>query len=122
MNILNKEIDFDFYDADDMERLEKGLEKVQVIKEDTNPDNMSASELLRKECEIIDDFFDEVFGNGIAKEIFGEKKNLVMRIKAFEEVGKEKIKAQQELTSVTERYQPINRENRRHNQFQKGRR
>ena len=37
---------------------------------------MSYSEVIREECNIIERFFDNVFGKGISEKIFNNKKNL----------------------------------------------
>ena len=81
---------------------------------------MSYSEVIREECNIIERFFDNVFGKGISEKIFNNKKNLNEHIKAFEDIVNEKIQQQKGLQNTIERYQP-NREQRRYNQY-KGKR
>lgn len=118
MKIRNIEVDFDFLDADDMEKFEKEAEKVKEECKNKENKEMSYSELLRAECEIINNFFDNVFGNGISEKIFKGKNNLSDHIKAFEDIVNEKIAQQNELNSAFERYQP-NRVERRYNKFNK---
>lgn len=120
MKIKDIEVDFDFLDADDVERFETEARK--VVEECQNKDKveMSHAEVIRVECNIIENFFDNVFGEGIADKMFNGKKNLNEHIKAFEDVINRKNEQQQDLQKTMERYQP-NREQRRHNQF-KGKR
>ena len=118
MKIRNIEFDFDFLDADDMERFEKEAQKVKEESENKEKEEMLYSELLRAECKIIDNFFNNVFGEGASKKIFKGKNNLKEHINAFEDIVNEKIAQQRELNNTFERYQP-NREQRRYNQFNK---
>lgn len=118
MKIREIEVKFDFLDADDMEKFEKEAEKVKNKCKETKAEEMSYSEAIKKECKIINEFFDNVFGNGISEKIFKGKNNLTEHIKAFEDIVNEKILQQKQLNSTFERYQP-NREQRRYNQFNK---
>lgn len=119
MKIRNIEVDFDFLDADDVERLENEAKKVIKRCEREEIKQMNCSEAIREECKIIEDFFDEVFEKGISERIFKGKKNLTDHIKLFEEIIKNKNEKQKELQIVYDRYQP-NREQRRYDQYRKG--
>ena len=107
MNIKGIEIDFNFLDADDIEECEKRKRT-----------ELSMSQIIRFECEIIDNFFNEVFGDGIAEKIFKGKKNLEEHIKAFEDIVAEKEKQRISIQDIYNKYQP-NREQRRNNQYHK---
>lgn len=116
MKIRNIEVDFDFFDADDMEKLEKEAKIVQDKCRKKEKEEISVSEAIREECKIIDNFFDNVFGEGISLKIFNGKSNLAEHIKAFEDIVKEKIEKQKDLQNTFNRYQP-NREQRRYNKY-----
>lgn len=116
MKIRDIEVDFDFLDADDVERFEKEAKRVKEECEIKNKQEMSYSEVIREECNIIDKFFDNVFGNGITEKLFNGKKNLNEHLKAFEDIVKEKIEQQKGLQNTLDRYQP-NREQRRYNKY-----
>ena len=118
MKIRNIEVDFDFLDADDMEKFETELQKVKDECDLKEKKEMSCAEVIREECRIIDNFFNNVFGKGIAEKIFKGKKNLNDHVRAFEDIVNEKIKQQKDLNNAFERYQP-NRETRRHNKYHK---
>ena len=121
MKIRNIEVDFNFLDADDIERFENEAEKIRKECETIKKQNLSYSQAIREECRIINNFFDNVFGKGVSDKIFGNKNNLEEHIKAFEDVVKEKINQQKGFETTLERYQP-NREQRRYNQYHKGNR
>lgn len=119
MKLKDIEVDFDFLDADDVERFEKEAKRVKEACEMKNKEEMSYSEVIREECNIIDTFFDNVFGEGISEKLFNGKKNLNEHIKAFEDIVNKKIEQQRDLQNTLNRYQP-NREQRRYNKY-KGR-
>lgn len=121
MKIKNIEVDFNFLDADDIERFEREAEKVRQECQIKNKKEMSLSQVIREECRIINNFFDNVFGEGLSEKLFENKNNLEDHIKAFEDIVKQKIEQQKGLESTFERYQP-NREQRRYNKYHKGNR
>ena len=112
MKIRDVEVEFDFLDADDMARFEENANKVKQESAKGKEENLSMSEAIKRECKIIDSFFDNVFGEGISEKIFKGKKNLGEHVKAFEDIVKEKIRKQQDLQQTFNRYKP-NREERR---------
>lgn len=118
MKIRNIEVDFNFLDADDVEKFEKEAKRVKEECNSNQNREMSYSEAIREECKVINTFFDNVFGEGISQKLFNGKNNLEDHIRAFEGIVSEKMKQQEGLNNALTRYQP-NREQRRYNQFQK---
>lgn len=122
MKLKDIEVDFSFTDADCIERLENAAKKVKEKSELKEKEEISLSEAIRKECKIIDEFFDEVFGDGIAEKIFKGKKDLQEHMELFTDIMNAKIettKATQNLYDSLEnkaKYMP-NRETRRHNKY-----
>lgn len=112
MKIKNVEIEFDFFDADNVELFENELKKVQEKCEKKKKVQMSMSEAIKEECKIVDEFFDAVFGDGTAQKIFGGKMNLAEHIKAYEDIINAKIAQEKDLQTTFEKYQP-NRAQRR---------
>ncbi len=127
MKLKDIEVDFSFTDADCIERLENAAKKVMEQSKIDNKKEMSLSEAIKEECKIIDEFFDEVFGEGISEKIFKGKKDLQEHMELFTDIMNAKIettKATQNLYDTLEskaKYMP-NREARRHNKYNKGRR
>ena len=109
MKLKNIEVNFSFTDADDLERFEKSAKKVKEESSKYNKQYWNVSEAIKKECEIIDNFFDEVFGEGISEKLFNNKKDLKEHIALFADIVNEKV-------------EQTNRETRRYNQYKKGRR
>lgn len=114
MKIKNIEVNFEFLDADDMERFENEAKNVitKCELQEKGKEKLSYSQIIREQCKIINIFFDNVFGEGVSEKLFRNKSNLQEHIEAFEEIVKEKEKQQTTLVSSLNRYQP-NRETRR---------
>lgn len=111
MKIKDIEIDFDLLDADDIERFENGLK--EVTEKSQIEEELSYSEAIRRECKIVEDFFDYVFGEGISQKIFKGKMNLTEHIEVFKDIVNEKIKKEKELETMFDKYKP-NRNERRY--------
>lgn len=126
MKLKDIEVEFSFTDADCIERLEKASKRVKEETEKYKKQEMDLSKAIRKECEIINNFIDEVFGEGIAEKVFKGKNDLQEHMELFTDIINAKIemtKATQNLYDNLEykaKYMP-NRETRRHNN-KKGRR
>lgn len=115
MKILNTELEFDFLDADDMERLEKAVDETSKKLNNINTDRKT-SEIIRESCEVIFDCFNTIFGENSDKRIFGEKRNFNVCIKAFKDLVKAKEEQEKafekEVADIEEKYSP-NRATRR---------
>ena len=118
MKIRNIDVDFDFLDADDVERFENEAKRVIEECKLKDKEEMSYAEVIREECNIIDNFFNNVFGEGTSEKIFKGKKNLNDHIKAFQDIVNQKNEQQRDLQNTFERYQP-NREQKRYNKYHK---
>lgn len=86
MLIRNIELpDIDVADADVMELFESECEK---IKQGVDFTGLSRSQAIRKQCTMVFECFNNLFGEGTAKKLFGDKTNLVECVSAFEELCK----------------------------------
>lgn len=123
MKILDKEIDFDFFDAKQMEKYEKEAVIAQEELKSIDINKMKQSEFINKVCEIIENCFEKVFGEGTVEKIFEGKRNFRLCIKAFSdlvkakkeqisEIDKEAKEFQKELQEINSEYKP-NRATRR---------
>lgn len=114
MKLKDIEVDFDFLDADDIERFENEANKVIEESEKYKDKEISMSEEIKIECNLIDAFLDNVFGEKTSQKLFNGKKNLREHVEIFKYIMDEKIKYTNEISSIYQRYQP-NREQRRNN-------
>ena len=125
MKLKDIEVDFSFTDADDIERFENGAKKVKEKANNFKKTELSMSEAIKEECKIIDEFFDEVFGDGTANKLFNGKKDLKEHIDMFADIVNEKLEQTKAFQNMynnikyNSKYMP-NREIKRYNKF-KGR-
>lgn len=113
INVLGVELEYDFFDADQMEVYERENRRVaEDIKEPAQYEDKSTAEAFRIQCSIVDRFFDAVFGDGTAKRIFHGKANLRDHMEAFGAVAQAAGEARAEFDAIEEKYAP-NRAERR---------
>lgn len=87
MIINNVELpDIDVADALVMEHYESAHDKVAEKMNKLDTAGKRRSELIRIQCEAVFEFFDDVFGEGTAKNVFGESVNLTTCLNAYEAV------------------------------------
>lgn len=115
MIINNVELeDLELFDADVTEKYEKALDtflkKIESLK------GLKTSVSIRKQCEGIFEFFNTLFGPGTDKKVFGEKCNLIVCIKAFEELMNYCNEQTKEIDEITNKYS-LNRVQRRTNEY-----
>lgn len=123
MKILDKEIEFDFFDAEQMEKWDKYSEEVKNTISKIDFKNAKQSEFIRKFCTVIENCFDNIFGEGTSKEIFKGKQNFRLCVLAYKDLVNarkqqdneivEEIKGlENELKEINDEYRP-NRATRR---------
>lgn len=87
MFINNVELpDIDVSDALVMENYEAVHDKVAEKMNNLDVNGKRRSELIRIQCEAVFEFFEDVFGEGTAKKVFGESVNLTTCLNAYEAV------------------------------------
>lgn len=99
MKILGKEIEFDFFDADEMEKWDKYTEKMKADKDKLNFKNMKQSEFIRKFCTIVEECFDNIFGEGTSKELFQGKQNFRLCVNAYKDLVKARREQDKEIVN-----------------------
>lgn len=116
MKVLNTEIEFNFNDADDMERLENAIDKTTAKLNNIKTEGKRTSEVIRESCKIIFDCFNSAFGEGTDKKVFGTKTNLDTCIKAFDDLcnarQEQENALEEEVKNIENKYNP-NRATRR---------
>ena len=102
MKILNVEIgELDIFDLEVAEQYEKGLAEIQ--NKDYNLETLS--EIIKAQCTDVMNLFNELFGEGTDKKIFGNKTNLKLCLQAFEELVENVNRQGEELSnSVVNKY------------------
>lgn len=119
MKINGIELDFDFYDADQMELLEEALDKLGEDIQKALSGESKQSVMIRAICQATINMLDDIFGEGTAKEVFKGETNFKKCIEVFKELVEEREKQESELGEELEKIkgkyeeQPQNRAIRR---------
>lgn len=106
VNIYGEEFEVNFFDADEMERIETAITKLDSRNQSTDYRGMPQSQAIRTQCGFIFDFFDEAFGDGAHDRIFKGKCDLMMALGAFEGFIKAKNASGNELVPLRDKYSP----------------
>ena len=102
--------DLDIYDLEVAEKYDKGLKGVAEV--GANLEGLSTTEVIRVQCTAIFNFFNELFGEGTDKKIFGDKVNLVTCLKALDEFITQVRDQKEQIEEISNKYS-INRVARR---------
>lgn len=97
MKVLETEIEFDFYDAEQMERFDIGSDEIVTGINSIKLKNLKQSEFVNEFCTIIENGFDKIFGNGTSKKIFKGKRNFKDCVQAFKDLVKARKNQEQEI-------------------------
>ena len=104
MKINNVELeDIDLLDADMAERYENAINKL-AKKEEEPKEGLSLTQIIRRECNLIFDFFNEAFGDGTDKKVFGDRTNYRECEKAFKEVIEYTVEQKKEIDKMSSKY------------------
>ena len=99
--------EFDFTDADLLERIEQGRNDVlEKVKELEQIDTLNPVEGIRQECKLLRNFLDYVFGDGTSEKNIKHKNSLKECIKVYEDVFKERDRQLNNLSEVMNKYSP----------------
>lgn len=101
--------DLDIYDVEVAERYDKALEGLKGIEENKSG---SMADIIKSQCTAIFDVFNTMFGEGTDKKVFGDRVNLRICLKAFEELVLQVNEQKSEIEKLTNKYSP-NRAQRR---------
>lgn len=110
--IFDAEFEADMLDYDYMLKVEDELENVEKkigeIKEKAIVDGMRQSVLVKESTGVIYNFFDEVFGDGAAQKIFGDRINYGKALEAFGEFVLQKNNhSGDDIKVINEKYTPL---------------
>lgn len=102
--------DLDILDLEVAEKYEKALKSVESISKKVQ--GMTIVESIKTQCNVIFKVFNDLFGEGTDKEVFGDKVNLMTCLKAFEELVSQVNTPNSEMKKMLDKYSP-NRATRR---------
>ena len=106
MKLGNVEVEFSFTNTSNLKKLKEAYEKI-IEKADFNKKNTEDFiQRMDNECNIARNFFDEVFGEGIAEKIFGKENDYEIIMDTLEIVMLEYEKQQNRLNEKYAKYNP----------------
>lgn len=94
--------DLDIYDVEVAEKFDKELKVVAGVGEKL--EGLSTPEVIRVQCTAIFNFFNELFGEGTDKKIFGDKVNLVTCLKALDEFVTQVRDQKEKIEEISNKY------------------
>lgn len=101
MKINNVELeDLDLMDADIAEKFEKAVDDLQAKEKAEDFTGKGLAEIIRTQCTMVFDFFNDVWGTGTDKKVFGNKTNYRVCEKAFKDVIEYAMKQKNEIIKV----------------------
>lgn len=115
MKILDTEIEFDFYNAEQAEKFERYADIATQELKNIDANKMKQSVFIKTVCEIVERCFNSIFGEDISTKIFNNKKDFHLCIRAFKDLVKSRLEQenmiakeiddlQKEMTQATEKY------------------
>ena len=96
--------DLDIYDLKVAEKFDKELHTVSEV--GANLEGLSTPEVIRVQCTAIFKFFNNMFGEGTDKKIFGDKVNLVTCLKALDEFVTQVRDQKEKIEEISNKYSP----------------
>lgn len=91
------ELEFDFYDADQMEIFEDALDKATEAIEGFTGKPARQSQMIRSICEVTINMLDDVFGEGTSNDVFKGETNFKKCLEVFTVLVKERAKQEEEI-------------------------
>lgn len=106
MKLGNIEVDFSFTNTNNLRKLQEAYEKILEKDKQKKKKELNFIERIDEECNIARDFFNEVFGEGIDKKIFGEENDYEKIMDTLDNVMKEYELQQKRLNEKYSKYSP----------------
>ena len=105
ININGVELELDLLDADVVEKYEYLMQDIrQKINDPSQYEGLENADQMRKQCLVIDGFFNELFGEDTSGKIFPKSGHLGMRMEAFAQVAAAGKMAGSEMHAIAQKY------------------
>lgn len=104
VNVNGTSLELDLMDADVMERYEAMNKKISEQVQNINNMTGTTADKMRKICEMVRDYFDEIFGAGTAMQVFGNSQKLDIYLEAFGVVASASSSLSDKVKNLTEKY------------------
>lgn len=96
----------DIADADFSDRFEEVMTKIRdtdrAVVEDAK--NLTSGEVIRRQCRVVDEALDALFGDGTAKKIFGGRMNMLDHLEALDNLAQWAMARKKQINDTANRY------------------
>ncbi len=107
MVINGVELELDLLDADMAEKFETECQRVKDRVADKKAyEGKSNPDAIRYQCEVVNDFFDSVFGYGTSEKVFEGRHHIGRSMEAFATVVSEANKSGEKIKEISREYMP----------------
>lgn len=107
MVINGVELELDLLDADMAEKFESECQRVKARVTDKKAyEGKSNPDAIRYQCEVVNDFFDSIFGYGTSEKVFEGRHHIGKSMEAFATVVSEANKSGEKIKEISREYMP----------------
>lgn len=103
MTLNGIEFDFDFTDADDLERFENAYEALRTAQDNAEAQTEKASAIVRSQCLAVKNFFDEVLGEDAYPQLVQKPSSMEQNNDAIFDFVEAYQKAMQDVGAKTQK-------------------
>lgn len=103
MTLNGIEFDFDFTDADDLERFENAYDALRTAQDNAEAENEKASVIVRSQCLAVKAFFDEVLGEDAYAQLVQKPSSMEQNNDAIFDFVEAYTKAMQDVNAKTKK-------------------
>lgn len=103
MTLNGIEFDFDFTDADDLERFENAYDALRTAQDNAEAENEKASVIVRSQCLAVKAFFDEVLGEDAYAQLVQNPSSMEQNNNAIFDFVEAYTKAMQDVNAKTKK-------------------
>lgn len=103
MTLNGIEFDFDFTDADDLERFENAYDALRTAQDNAEAENEKASVIVRSQCLAVKAFFDEVLGEDAYAQLVQKPSSMEQNNNAIFDFVEAYTKAMQDVNAKTKK-------------------
>lgn len=105
------ELEFDFYDADQMEIFEEALDRAGENIQEALGKQGKQSQMIRGICQATINMLDDIFGEGTAKDVFKGETNFKKCLDVFTTLVRERTKQEDEISQEIEEIKSLTERN-----------
>lgn len=112
--------DLDVADADVLETYENVINSFSAKMENIDNDGKKGSQIIREGCQAVFEVFNEIFGEGTDRKVFGDKTNIIVCSEALQQLISNVKKADRDNAQKIASLYPLTQNRQQRRQYNKG--